>query len=58
VCVLTIITMVMLLRDFGLYGIIFMPMHVYHFRFSRYSGRVIYYVRLQVLTSESMKLHG
>jgi hypothetical protein len=36
VCVITV-AMAILLRDFGPYGIIFMTMYVYYFRFSRHS---------------------
>jgi hypothetical protein len=32
----------LLLRDFVIYGIIFMNVSVYCFRFSRHSGRAIY----------------
>jgi hypothetical protein len=37
VCVVITVAMVMLLRDFGPYGIIFVSMCVYHFTFSRHS---------------------
>jgi hypothetical protein len=42
VCVVITIAMVMLLRDFQPYGIIFMTMCVYCFRFSCHSGQAIY----------------
>jgi hypothetical protein len=37
VCTVITVAMVMLLRDFEPYGIIFMTMYVHHFRFSSHS---------------------
>jgi hypothetical protein len=39
-CVVTF-AMVILVRDFGLYAVIFMTMCIYYFRFYRHSRRAI-----------------